>query len=60
MKKKITMQQNSSKTYNCHYAMFTRFIAPNTLTTDITSDTIDEFVLYLKSNTSANDITVTT
>lgn len=48
------------KTYQNHYDMFIRFIDKDTPCQSINSNTIDNFILYLRNNTSANDVTVTT
>lgn len=46
------------KTYKIHYHVFECFIGGQTEIKNLTTDTIGEFILYLKENYECNDITI--
>ena len=59
--KKCIIRNLSPKTikrYEEDYHIFERFIDGSTLTSQITSDTIDDFIIHLRNNTNAKGITI--
>jgi len=46
------------KTYNNHYSILCEFIPNETLVSEITSDTVDDFVLFIREHNNINDVTV--
>lgn len=60
---KCKVKNLSSKTqmyYENEYERFTKYLSKDTLLCDIESETIDNYVLHLRKNTRANDITIAT
>lgn len=52
------LSEKTIKTYNNHYNIFSEFCDTNSPIKDVTIDTIDDFILYLRSHNNVNDITV--
>ena len=52
------LSEQTIKGYKVHYHVFERFIHGTTLIKNINSDTIDDFILYLRENHNCNDITI--
>lgn len=46
------------KSYTSDYNIFANFIDGSTLTSQINSDTIDDFIIHLRNNTNAKGITI--
>ena len=46
------------QTYKVHYSVFEKCIGAETLLSDITESTTDDFILFLRANNKANDITI--
>lgn len=59
--RKCTIRNLSPQTikcYNEHYAIFSKYIGLESLVSDINTDTIDGFIIYLKDNYKCNEITI--
>lgn len=52
------LSENTLKVYGYHFDSFCKCVDSKGLISDISSDTIDEFVLYLRNSSGANDITI--
>jgi integrase/recombinase XerD len=52
------LTEQSIKSYREKMVHFFNFKSKDSLVADITSDTIDDYILYLQENTKANDITI--
>lgn len=46
------------KTYRNHYMVFGRFVGEDYLLSELTKDTVDNFIIYLKEHNQCNDISI--
>lgn len=52
------LSPRTTKTYEIHYAILTKFLDENILLSEINSTTIDDWIIYLKEDGKRKDITV--
>lgn len=51
------LSKNTIDTYKCHYNIFCKYMAGENMISDITEKIVDGFILYLKNESAANEIT---
>ena len=54
------LSERTLRTYNDHYRIFSELIDNTTPIADVTSDTLDDFIVYLREQRKVNDVTVNT
>ena len=54
------LSEDTLRTYQCHFNIFIRYISQETPISDVTSECLDGFIIYLRSTSKANEITINT
>ena len=54
------LSEDTLRTYQCHFNIFIRYINKETPISDVTSECLDGFIIYLRSTSKANEITINT
>ena len=54
------LSDKTLNTYHNHYKVFSELIDNTTPIADVTSDTLDDFIVYLREQRKVNDVTVNT
>ncbi len=54
------LSEDTLRTYQCHFNIFIRYINKQTPISDVTSECLDGFIIYLRSTSKANEITINT
>ena len=52
------LSQNTIRVYGYHFETFCNYVSREDLISNVTEKTIDNFIMYLKENTAANDVTI--
>ena len=54
------LSEDTLRTYQCHFNIFIQYINKETPISDVTLECLDGFIIYLRSTSKANEITINT